>query len=110
MPRGTAVLAAAAMISLTDTQSKRCRVPTLAGVPAVASAPPCNEWNERGVGRRPAGGREPLREDLQPAPAQVAPPPFPGDMDPPPYQVSGVTGMGLSACAQPPARLAWLGA
>lgn len=48
------------MISLTDTQSKRCRVPALACAPALASAPPRNEWGERawGGGPREGGGRD----------------------------------------------------
>lgn len=65
-PRGTAVLAAATMISLTDTQSKRCRAPALAGAPASASAPPRNEWSERawGGGPREGGGRDGRTADL----------------------------------------------
>lgn len=89
------------MISLTDTQSKRCRVPTLAGAPAAASAPLRPAMNGTsaawGGGPREGGGGYGRTADL----------PWlkwhrhlrPGDMDPPPYQVSGVAGMGLSACA-----------
>lgn len=54
------------MISLTDTQSKRSRVPALAGAPASASAPPRNEWSERawGSGPREGGGRDGRIADL----------------------------------------------
>lgn len=54
------------MISLTDTQSKRCRVPALAGAPTSASAPPGNEWSEHawGGGPREGGGRDGRTADL----------------------------------------------
>lgn len=84
------------MISLTDTQSKRCWAPEFG--PRPASAPPRNEWSERGVGRRPAGGRrEPRREPT--CPGQVAPLLSPGDTalgsaEPPADKVSGEAGMG----------------